>query len=131
MDGSSRIDILAVIRCTGGTESKLGAPHPHPHPRPRPRPHHHPAHQQGSQLDPTPPPPSRGKKSSSSSSGSSSGSDSGTYPGESAVGEATAAISGCSLVGSISSYCGMYSGYIGSRTKSSGGGDCGSSGPGM
>ncbi|GJX42582.1 hypothetical protein Tco_0257572 [Tanacetum coccineum] len=54
---------------------------------------------------------------------------SGTYPGESAMGEAAAVGSGCSSAGSISSSCGMYSGYIGSGTKSSGGGDCGSSGP--
>ncbi|GJT90834.1 putative reverse transcriptase domain-containing protein [Tanacetum coccineum] len=45
-------------------------------------------------------------------------------------GEAAVAGSGCSSPGSISSSCGMYSGYIGSGTKSSGGGDCGSSGPG-
>ncbi|GJV74815.1 hypothetical protein Tco_1506399, partial [Tanacetum coccineum] len=62
----------------------------------------------------------------SSSSSSSLPINSVTFPGESAMGEAAAGI-GCSLAGSISSSCGMYSGYIGSGTKVYWGGDCGSS----
>ncbi|GJX31738.1 hypothetical protein Tco_0241593 [Tanacetum coccineum] len=52
------------------------------------------------------------------------------FPLTRSMGEAAAG-SGCSSAGSISSSCGMYSGYIDSGTKSSGRGDCGSSGPGM